>query len=97
MTLNEMAEFFENDDDEFLKFDRVTNKRSRRADLHAFILLDELLPGKSGIVGAAEHDEIFLDINPEELAAKVTQEQLVELSRCGVRYDSGSDSLAMFV
>ena len=47
--------------DEFLKFDRVENKRSQRSDLHAFLLLDELFPCDSDIVNHAEHDQIWLE------------------------------------
>ncbi len=49
------------------------------------------------MVSAAEHDEILLDVDLEELAKVATEEQIVELIRCGVRYDSSTDSLAMFV
>ena len=82
----DMSERFDAVDDEFLNFDRIENKRSKRPDLHAFLLLDELFPceGKSDMVCCAEHDEIWLDI-PED--AKLTDEQIVELVRCGVRYD----------
>jgi hypothetical protein len=88
---------FEKYDEEFLEFGRVQNKRSKRPDLHAFLLLDELVPGKSDIVSCAEHDEIWLDVSPDELAEVATEEQILELHRCGVRYDGGTDSLALFV
>ena len=85
-------------DEEFLTFDkRVVNKLSTRADLHAFILLDKLVPGNMDMVCNAEHDEIFIDIDPEELSKVATEEQMIELIRCGLRYDSQTDSLAMFV
>lgn len=88
---------FEQYSDEFLKFDRIPIKTSQRPDLHAFNLLDKLLPGKSGdMVCHAEHDEIFLDVDPEELAKAATDDQIMELVRCGVRYDSSTDSVAMF-
>ena len=83
--------------DEFLNFDRVENKTSQRADLHAFNLLDKLMPATRDIVCCAEHDEIWLDVEPEELSKVATEEQIIELIRCGVRYDIGTDSLAMFV
>ena len=95
MTLDEMTEIFDGED-EFLQFEKVENKRSKRPDLHAFLLLDELVPGNRGIVAAAEHDEFFIGVSPEDLAAAATKEQIVELMRCGVRYDSSLDSLAMF-
>jgi hypothetical protein len=82
--------------DEFLKFDRVEPKKSNRADLHAFLLLDEVFPGKGDIVAAASHDEIWLgvDLHYEGLSP-LTDEQVLELVRCGVRYSDGS--LCMFV
>lgn len=87
---------FDKFDDEFLKFERVENKRSKRPDLHAFLLLDELVPGTSDMVCAAEHDEFFIEVSPEKLAEVATEDQIRDLVRCGVRYSSEVDSLAMF-
>lgn len=87
---------FESFNDDYLKFDKVKNKKSNRPDLHAFILLDELFQKVGGgIISAAEHDEIFVDIG-EEQATSLTDEQIIELVRCGVRY-SEYDCLCMFV
>ena len=80
---------------EYHEFDRVENKRSERPDLHAFLLLDELFPNPGGdLVACAEHDEIWLDVSDEQ-AASLTDEQILELTRCGVRYDE--HGLCMFV
>ena len=87
-------EMFEKHHDEFLKFDRITDKHSKRADIHAFILLDRLTPGDCDMVSAAEHDEIWLEPG-EDVIEKLTEEQVIELTRCGVRYSE--DSLCMFV
>lgn len=92
----ELHERFEQIDDEYLKFDRVETKFSNRPDLHAFILLDKLVPGDRDLISCAEHDEFFFDIDPDTLNGVVTDEQLVELVRCGVRYDASNDSLCMF-
>lgn len=87
---------FEAVNDDYLKFDRVENKRSQRPDLHAFILLDDLFPNNGNdIVCSAGHDEIWLDFEGNKLN-DLTDEQILELTRCGVRYDSECDSLAMF-
>lgn len=80
---------------EFLKFERVENKRSDRPDLHAFLLLDSLFPGTSDMVSCAEHDEIWLDVAGDQIEI-LTDDQMRELARCGVRYDADSDSLCMF-
>jgi len=97
MTESELRELFEKHDDEYIKFERVENKRSNRPDLHAFLLLDELFPADSDsdIICAAEHDEIYLDITVEQLAGKVTEAEVIELTRCGVR--CGEERLEMFV
>ena len=97
MTVDEMRGLFEKHSEEYIKFERVENARSRRADLHAFLLLDELVPGGVDMVCAAEHDEIFLDVEPEELAAAATEAQIIELIRCGVMLNDEVDSLSMFV
>lgn len=97
MTRDEMVDVFQKDtSDEFLKFDRVENKLSQRTDLHAFLLLDKLVPDKRDIVGGACHDEIYLGIDSRKLAEVVTRDQLIELIRCGVRWSDESDSLCMF-
>lgn len=93
MTLEERFEQFS---DEYIKFESVENKRSQRPDLHAFLLLDELQPGDSDLISASEHDEFFFGIDLEKLEEVVTDEQILELVRCGVRLDSSVDSLCMF-
>lgn len=72
----------------------VENKRSKRPDLHAFLLLESIFPGRDGdIVCHAEHDQIWLDFDEDD-SEKLTDEQIVELSACGVFYNE--DSLSMF-
>lgn len=98
MNIEEFVMIFgDEDSDEFLKFDRVQTKLSSRPDLHAFILLNSLIPGTSDIVASAHHDEIYLDIEGDDLAPLITKEQLIDLIRCGVRYDEENESLCMFV
>lgn len=93
-----MKEFLDTEgcSEEFLKFDRVENKRSSRPDIHAFILLNEMFPGTRDMISAAEHDVIYLDVDGEEFIDTATDEQIVELTRCGVIYDSDTNSLQMF-
>jgi hypothetical protein len=81
---------------EYLKFQLVLDKLSGRADLHAFLLLDRLCPGSADIVSCAEHDEFYLSVEPAELEDAASDAQLVELRRCGLRYDPDNDSLCMF-
>lgn len=83
-------------EDDFLEFGKIENPRHPRADICAFLMLHDLVGGDGDMVSAAEHDEIFLDVDLDDLAAKVTKDQLRDLVRCGVRIGE-YDSLAMFV
>jgi hypothetical protein len=85
----DLEEIFEKYNDEFLEFDRVENKLSERMDLHAFILLDKLVPGTSDIVCSSEHDEFWVDTNPEELASVATEQNIIDLIRCGMQFEEG--------
>lgn len=94
MTREELNELFEkHSDNEYLEFNRVENPRSKRPDLHAFLLLDELVPGEGDLVSAAEHDEYFIHVDIDELCAVITEAQVVELLRCGLSYDDYTESI----
>jgi len=95
MDIHERWETVTKDGDEFLKFEKVANRRSQRPDLHAFLMLDELFPGTSDLVSSASHDEIWLDVDDDQVET-LTDEQILELSWCGVRHDSDG-GLCMFV
>lgn len=92
-----IEKIFEEHEDDFIRFERVEKKLSNRRDLHAFILLDSILPNSESIISGANHDELWLDIDLEELAKKATKEQIIDLHRCGIRYFSEYDCLGMFV
>jgi hypothetical protein len=95
MTLKEM---FDKHGDEGCHFERVVNKKSTRPDLHAFLLLDELVPDSNrDILAGAEHDEVFLDVSIDELEGRITEEQVRDLLRCGVFYNDDDEVLYMFV
>lgn len=79
---------FEKHNDEYLKFERVEQKLNHRPDLHALLLLDSLLPGAGrSMISAAEHDQYWLDVDVEGLAEIITDEQILDLVRCGVNCD----------
>jgi hypothetical protein len=99
MTPEELRATFERLDEEYLKFKSVENRPTNRPDLCAFIVLDRLVPSERGndIVAAADHDEIWLATDIQKLAEVASEEDILLLVRCGVRYDGGNDCLAMFV
>ncbi len=87
MNYKQLEALFEQHDEEFLHFDRVEKRRSKRPDLHAFLLLDEIFLGTTDMVSSAEHDEIWLAPSLDELPESLTEEVVIELMRCGVRLD----------
>jgi hypothetical protein len=99
MTIQELESLFDKHEDEFLKFERIPAERrlSNSPDIQVFRLLDELFPGDDDLVSCATHDEIFLSIDGEEFASKVTEDLLIDMMRCGLRWDSSEQSLCVFV
>lgn len=90
--------FFEAHNDEFLKYERVKPERRlhARPDLNAFLLLDKLVPGDTDLISAAMHDEIFFGVEPYQVMKAASEEDLLDLIRCGFRLPKGTDSLGMF-
>lgn len=98
MNLKEqMVQWFETHNDEYLMFERVRAPRSSRPDLCGFMLLDLLVGGTESMISAAEHDVIYLSVDIDQLANAITEDHVITLLRCGVRYDEEYDCLAMFV
>lgn len=96
MDIHERWELVTQEGNEFCEFEKVANKRSQRPDLHAFLLLGELFPGDGKLVVSASHDEIWLDVDDDQIKA-LTDEQILELSWCGIRHDAQSNRLCMYV
>ena len=96
MTSDQLRDLFEKHDELFMAFELYGRTGTCRPDLAAFVLLDNLCPATGDIVSGANHDEIYLGIEVEALAKVITEEQVIELIRCGVRYDDQHDSLCMF-
>jgi hypothetical protein len=99
-----LEEVFEKFDDDYLKHDEIEVDSdpafalTKRSDIRAFLILDRLFPGSSDdIVTAAEHDEIWLDVDVEELAKVATEADIRNLVRCGVCYDTGHEGLRLNV
>lgn len=95
----DLAAAFESHADLHAEFEGILHLLSARPDLHAFLLLERLVPGQGGkdMVSAAEHDVIYLSTDCAALAQVITDAQVQDLRRCGVRYDEEFDCLAMFV
>ena len=94
MTIEELEAAFERHGAEYIKFERVKTKLHARPDMHAFLLLDKLVPGQRGMVAGATHDEIWLETDVYELSKVISNDDVRDLVRCGVRW--GEDGLCMF-
>lgn len=92
-----LEKMFAQSESEYRKFASVESKRSRRPDLHAFLLLDELCPSEGHMVQHASKYEIFLAPDVQKLEKVITQDQVTELVRCGVRYDAEFGCLMLHV
>lgn len=95
MTTEELEALFEKHD-ELTWGDASEVGPTKRRDLNGFLLLERLLPGEGDIVCGAEHDEILLDATLEDLAKVATEEDVMNLIRCGVRLDENRERLTMF-
>ena len=95
--MRDIEKFFEEHKGEFLKLPPRTPELCQRPDLIAFMLLDKLVPGTTDIVSAAEHDEIYLAVDPYKVNGLATDEELILLIHCGVRFDTQNESFTMFV
>ena len=91
-----IEDIFEKHNDEYLKFERVVNPLHPRSDLAGFLLLDKIAPGTNDMISAAEHDEFFLDVDMEGFKKVATEENIITLIRCGIRYSSEYDCFCMF-
>jgi len=97
MNREEIIEVFKTHDDEYASFDKIKGKLSSRPDIHAFILLNLMVPGKTDMITSSGHDEIYLDVEIDELVEEnATKNQIIDLIRCGVILED-EDYLLMMV
>lgn len=96
----DLKELFEEHADEYLEFNREVNPPSFCPDVCVLNLFNQLAPhytiGRS-IIGVAAYNEIWFDIDPEKVAKSATEDQIISLIRCGVRYDELQGSFTMFI
>ena len=101
MTIDDFVDAFDPDElrsDDFHFTDLpIALRLSTRKDLCAFLILDQLLPGKTGkIVSCAEHDQVWLDIDCEALSKVIDVPTIYALRACGMFYDASNEALSMW-
>jgi len=83
--------FFEQ---EFLEFDRIKNKKGSCPITHAFRMLDELFPSKTAVPMVTNIWDEDCSLRPSfEDVEKLTEEQVLDLVRCGVTFSRENDLL----
>lgn len=107
MTLDEMIEIYDDysENSDLNDFDEMpeSEKLHRKADLHAFLLLDKIFERMDSqenkttdIIQAAEHDAIYLSHDLDNIAETITKEEIISLAKAGVCF-SEYDGLYMYV
>lgn len=103
LTYDQMEQLFKKHDSEYLEFERIpeADRRHQRPDLCAMLLIAERVPihGHADIVVSASHDEIWF-AGPENAFDEgwpFTEDDVIYLQRCGIRWDGENGGLASFV
>ncbi len=94
-----VRKLFEKHEGEYRQFERVQHPLSKRPDIHALMCLDLLFPSESGesvMIGAVCNDGIYLELNKEQISS-LSENQVIDLTRCGVIYDEERKLLMMYV
>ncbi len=97
--ITDLAAEFERHEGISHKFVGITNPPSQRPDLCALLLLDALLPSteRQWILSSAEHDQVWFDVDCDDLVKVISSEQVEYLVRCGIFFDNEFGCLSMFV
>ena len=93
--MREIKRLFEKHDGEFLKFERVENKKSKRPDLNAFILLDNLFTEEKNIISGACEGDVSINFKEEQMLL-LSEDDIIELRRCGASYNSEFDCIEIY-
>lgn len=98
MTQEEFIEIWNLHDNEYLKFKEIKNPPCESSDLSAFMLIHKFMIDKEAdIIISSEHDEIYLSSIDTLNLEIIKEEDIINLIRCGVRYDQNYECLSMFV
>ena len=86
MNYDKMLEIFD-------KHEAIEIPQKGKIDLAAFQLLAEIFPKKSYVICHADIDQIWFHGDYE----KLTEKNILDLTKCGVFFDTNYNSLSMFV
>lgn len=94
-----LKELFEKHSEEYLHHHVIENPMHRQADLCCFLMLDKIAPlnNDRNVIAYASHDEITLAFDPNTVAQNATEQEIIDLIRCGLRYEEDEECFMMFV
>lgn len=88
MSIN-LKEIFEKYGDEWDRFDRIETKFSKRPIINALILLDKIYPDNKNIGFYSTEGDVLINIDDEKLEEVATEQDIIDLMRCGIHYHGG--------
>lgn len=90
-----ISEFFSNNGDEFLKSYKDPEIKDIIHDLFVFNKLAPFVE-RGDLICASSRDEIFFNVDPEQVFTSLTSYELIKLIRCGLRYSEDQECFVMF-
>lgn len=91
-----ITKFFEANEDYYLKTDDDPLVKDQIHDLYIFNALAKFVK-RGDLIVAASHEEIFLNVDPQDVYTELTSYELIRLIRCGLRYSEDQECFCMFV
>ena len=99
MNIQELKKLFKkHSENEYIEFEKVENKKSKFADIHGLLLLEEKFPPNEishGILDNFDYETATINIEIEEDNIPLTENDIIELLRCGIDYDEDLECLTM--
>ncbi len=100
--VHRISQWYEKNENEYLKFDRITDPLHPVEDICGILYLHQKCGARKAsnrkgfcdFISSAEHDEIWFDA--QEIK-NLTEDDVVYLMRCGIRWDSDVESFGAFV
>jgi len=99
MYIGDIEDCFDANENEFKKFQNVENKSNRCRDIHVLLLLQKTFDIYLSVLIYIDNGGVNLnvDMSDDKNLEKFTEELILELVQCGVRYDSKEDCLVYYV
>jgi len=98
MTTNDLIDFLEeNNDSDFCKFEKIKNPLFKQSDLQALFIFNQILPEHGDFICSTNHYGIFFSVSPKDISKKASKEQILDLLRCGISYDSSRGCFYKFI